>query len=126
MKWNDDKSLFLTRIFVWLSAAALAALCVSAPWIFSWFIRERMILSADSRIYFLATTYTTAIPAAAALYMMNRLLANIKREDGIDLPGQQFLLSGILCPLCRCSVYGPDPPGDQKCICPGGGDQEGK
>ena len=31
MKWNDDKSLFLTRIFVWLSAAALAALCVSAP-----------------------------------------------------------------------------------------------
>lgn len=81
MKWNDDKSLFLTRIFVWLSAAALAALCVSAPWIFSWFIRERMILSADSRIYFLATTYTTAIPAAAALYMMNRLLANIKREE---------------------------------------------
>ena len=34
MKWNDDKSLFLTRIFVWLSATALAALCVSAPWIF--------------------------------------------------------------------------------------------
>ena len=45
MKWNDDKSLCLTRIFVWLSAAALAALCVSAPWIFSWFIRERMIFS---------------------------------------------------------------------------------
>ena len=29
MKWNDDKSLFLTRIFVWLSAAALADLCVA-------------------------------------------------------------------------------------------------
>ena len=83
MKWNDDKSLFLTRIFVWISAAALIVLCVGAPWIFSWFIRERMILSPDSRNYFLATTYTVAIPAAAALYMMNRLLALI----GIDGPG---------------------------------------
>ena len=145
MKWNDDKSLFLTRIFVWLSATALAALCVSAPWIFSWLIRERMILSADTRIYFLATTYTTAIPAAAALYMMNRLLANIKREEvftekntgylrGMSwcclAAGLIFLASSFYYPaffaLRCCRVYGFDPPGDQKCVCPGGGDQEGK
>lgn len=81
MKWNDDKSLLLTRVCVWLSAVALVLLCVSAPWLFSWFIQKRLILPPQSRDYFLVTTYTVAVPAAIALYMMNRLLANIRKEE---------------------------------------------
>ena len=81
MKRNDDKSLLLTRVCVWLSAAALVLLCVSAPWLFSWFIQKRLILPPQSRDYFLVTTYTVAVPAAIALYMMNRLLANIRKEE---------------------------------------------
>lgn len=105
MKWNDDKSLFLTRIFVWISAAALIVLCVGAPWIFSWFIRERMILSPDSRNYFLATTYMVAIPAAAALYMMNRLLANIKREEVFTEKNTGYLRGMSWCCLAAGLIF---------------------
>ena len=91
MKWNDDKSLLLTRVCVWLSAVALVLLCVSAPWLFSWFIQKRLILPPQSRDYFLVTTYTVAVPAAIALYMMNRLLANIRKEEVFTEKNTRYL-----------------------------------
>ena len=91
MKWNDDKSLLLTRVCVWLSAAALVLLCVSAPWLFSWFIQKRLILPPQSRDYFLVTTYTVAVPAVVTLYMMNRLLANIRKEEVFTEKNTRYL-----------------------------------
>lgn len=124
MKWNDDKSLFLTRVFVWGCAGALVVLCLGAPWIFSWFVQKRMLLPPVSRNYFLATTYTVAVPAAVVLYQMNRLLANIRREEvftgqntaylrGMSwccvIAGLIFFISGFYYPaffaLCAAAVF---------------------
>ena len=105
MRWNDDKSLFLTRIFVWLGGAVLAVLCVSAPWVFSWFVRERMLLPMEYRNYFLATTYTVALPAVAALYMMNRLLANIKREEVFTEQNTGYLRGMSWCCLAAGLIF---------------------
>lgn len=99
MKWNDDKSMLLTRVCVWLSAVALVLLCVSAPWLFSWFIQKRLILPPQSRDYFLVTTYTVAVPAAVALYMMNRLLANIRKEEVFTEKNTRYLRGMSWCCL---------------------------
>ena len=105
MKWNDDKSLLLTRVCVWLSAAALGLLCVSAPWLFSWFIQKRLILPPQSRDYFLVTTYTVAVPAAIALYMMNRLLANIRKEEVFTEKNTRYLRGMSWCCLAAGLIF---------------------
>lgn len=105
MKWNDDKSLLLTRVCVWLSAAALVLLCVSAPWLFSWFIQKRLILPPQSRDYFLVTTYTVAVPAAIALYMMNRLLANIRKEEVFTEKNTRYLREMSWCCLAAGLIF---------------------
>ncbi len=105
MKWNDDKSLLLTRVCVWLSAAALVLLCVSAPWLFSWFIQKRLILPPQSRDYFLVTTYTVAVPATIALYMMNRLLANIRKEEVFTEKNTRYLRGMSWCCLAAGLIF---------------------
>ena len=105
MKWNDDKSLLLTRVCVWLSAAALVLLCVSAPWLFSWFIQKRLILPPQSRDYFLVTTYTVADPAAIELYMMNRLLANIRKEEVFTEKNTRYLRGMSWCCLAAGLIF---------------------
>lgn len=105
MKWNDDKSLLLTRVCVWLSAVALVLLCVSAPWLFSWFIQKRLILPPQSRDYFLVTTYTVAVPAAIALYMMNRLLANIRKEEVFTEKNTRYLREMSWCCLAAGLIF---------------------
>lgn len=105
MKWNDDKSLLLTRVCVWLSAVALVLLCVSAPWLFSWFIQKRLILPPQSRDYFLVTTYTVAVPAAVTLYMMNRLLANIRKEEVFTEKNTRYLRGMSWCCLAAGLIF---------------------
>lgn len=105
MKWNDDKSLLLTRVCVWLSAAALVLLCVSAPWLFSWFIQKRLILPPQSRDYFLVTTYTVAVPAVVTLYMMNRLLANIRKEEVFTEKNTRYLRGMSWCCLAAGLIF---------------------
>ncbi len=105
MKWNDDKSLLLTRVCVWLSAAALVLLCVSAPWLFYWFIQKRLILPPQSRDYFLVTTYTVAVPAVVTLYMMNRLLANIRKEEVFTEKNTRYLRGMSWCCLAAGLIF---------------------
>ena len=105
MKWNDDKSLLLTRVCVWLSAVALVLLCVSAPWLFFWFIQKRLTLPPQSRDYFLVTTYTVAVPAAIALYMMNRLLANIRKEEVFTEKNTRYLRGMSWCCLAAGLIF---------------------
>ena len=105
MKWNDDKSVLLNRVCVWLSAAALVLLCVSAPWLFSWFIQKRLILPPQSRDYFLVTTYTVAVPAAVTLYMMNRLLANIRKEEVFTEKNTRYLRGMSWCCLAAGLIF---------------------
>ncbi len=105
MKWNDDKSLLLTRVCVWLSVAALVLLCVSAPWLFSWFIQKRLILPPQSRDYFLVTTYTVAVPAVVTLYMMNRLLANIRKEEIFTEKNTRYLRGMSWCCLAAGLIF---------------------
>ena len=60
-----------------LFAALLAAVCLFAPELFRLLIRLRLWDQQVLLPLFLASTYTVAVPAAAALYGLWRLLKNI-------------------------------------------------
>ena len=80
MNWSKDKSLMLSRICIWIFTGILAVMCVAAPWVYRWFVDLRGLKAQGMLAFFLATNYSVAIPVAIALYLMNRLLANISRE----------------------------------------------
>lgn len=84
---------------------SLVLLCVSAPWLFSWFIQKRLILPPQSRDYFLVTTYTVAVPAAVTLYMMNRLLANIRKEEVFTEKNTRYLRGMSWCCLAAGLIF---------------------
>lgn len=77
LEWNKDKSLRLSRFCVALFMVLLAALCLGAPWLFRLLIALRPAELSGKLPLFLASTYTVAAPAAAALYGLRKLLQNI-------------------------------------------------
>ena len=81
MDWNSDKSVRLSKFCVYLFMALLVILCAGAPWIFRWLIAVRAMDLKESLPYFLISTYTVAVPAAAALIDLRQLLRNIGAGD---------------------------------------------
>lgn len=77
MDWNRDKSVRLSKFCVGLFMVLLAGLCVFAPWIFRRLVALRGPYLTGALPYFLFSTYTAAVPAAAALVDLRRLLYNI-------------------------------------------------
>ena len=73
MNWNKDKSVKLSKFCVCLFMLILAGVCIGAPWLF------------------LVSTYTAAVPAAAALYGLWRLLRNIS-EGEVFIPENVSIL----------------------------------
>ncbi len=78
MKWNEDKSVKLSKFCVYFYMAVLAAVCVLAPWLFRWLITVRNE-SVTKLPLFLAAAYTSAVPAACALWELHRMLCNISQ-----------------------------------------------
>lgn len=78
--WNKDKSLQLSKFCVYLFMVIFAGLCVGAPWLFDRLITLRAAQLAGTQPFFLASTYTAAVPAALALWCLRLLLRNIGEE----------------------------------------------
>ena len=66
MNWNKDKSVKLSKFCVCLFMLILAGVCIGAPWLFRLLIRLRVQDLAGKFELFLVSTYTAAVPAAAA------------------------------------------------------------
>lgn len=81
MNWNKDKSLVLSQICVWIFAGLLFAGAAGAPWLFGIFIKVRGGVLDGRLPYFLVSTYMAALPAAVALFLLYRLLGNIKKGE---------------------------------------------
>ena len=77
MKWDQDKSVKLSKFCVVLFMVLLAAVCLTAPWLFRLLIRLRLWDQQVKLPMFLVSTYTVAVPGAVALAALWRLLKNI-------------------------------------------------
>ncbi len=76
MNWNQNKSMQLSKFCVYLFMVILVVVCVLAPQLFRALLEMRGESMAKLP-FFLAAVYTTAVPAAAALWDLRKLLWNI-------------------------------------------------
>lgn len=77
MNWNRDKSLLFSKLCVCLFGCVLIGACISAPWLVRLFTEQRAVGLVEKQALFLISIYTAAIPAAAALWDLWRLLWNL-------------------------------------------------
>lgn len=80
MKWDQDKSVKLSKFCVYFYMVLLVIICALAPWLFRWLIGVRNE-SMTKLPLFLITAYTAAVPAACALWDLRRMLLNISAGD---------------------------------------------
>ena len=59
MKWNNDRSLLLSRVCVWVFTVLLAALLLTAPWFWNWILWRSSV-----RMVYIGVTYASGVPAA--------------------------------------------------------------
>ena len=78
MDWNKDKSVKLSQFCVVLFMVILAAICLFAPQLCRLLIRLRRWDEEIKLPLFLASVYLSAVPAAAVLWALWRLLRNIR------------------------------------------------
>ena len=77
MKWNQNKSIMLSRIAVYVCMGLLLAVWGMAPWLITLLLRLRAPELFPLRPLFLLSVYALSVPAAAALCGLYRLLGNI-------------------------------------------------
>lgn len=106
MNWNQDKSLKLTRISIGIFTAILMGMCAGAPWLYRIFIELRAPFLEGKLYWLLATNYATAVPVAAALYQMNRLLSNISCDEVFVAENTRCLRILSWCCLAAGVIFG--------------------
>ncbi|HHX77155.1 MAG TPA: DUF2975 domain-containing protein [Firmicutes bacterium] len=79
--WDDKKSLFLSKVFLFLFISGLIGVIVTAPWLTRWFLDFSRAELKGTRPFFLATIYGGAIPAGILLYNLLGLLKRIEKEQ---------------------------------------------
>ncbi len=90
MNWTQDKSVKLTQGCIYGFMAAFVVILLGAPTFFRWLLNAQG-LPAGKLLPVLLTIYAGAVPAAAALWNMNRLLRSI-RENQVFIPGNVVIL----------------------------------
>ena len=105
MDWNKDKSVKLSQFCVVLFMVILAAICLFAPQLCRLLIRLRQWDARLKLPLFLASIYSSAVPAAAVLWALWRLLRNI-RAGAVFIPENTALLRLISwCCIAAGLVY---------------------
>jgi len=77
--WNDSKSLYLSKVSVWLFMVLLLVCAILAPRLVSRLLLMSYAARDAGRIFFLVTIYAGSIPAAALLVIFNVFLRRIGR-----------------------------------------------
>lgn len=87
--WTSKKSVTLSLIMIYCFATALAVLAAAAPWLFPLYIRATG--KPETLTVILLVTFYCCVPAGvAALYVLWRLLRNIRN-------GAVFVRDNITC-----------------------------
>ena len=108
MDWNKDKSIKLSLICVYVFAAILLALDVSAPLFAPWFSSEYVYVER-SGIYMLFTVYSGSVAAWLCLWYLRRLLMNVRDgrvfvDDNVQLMRRIGWCCGAAALICLVSA----------------------
>lgn len=91
MNWNEDKSVKLSKICVYLCMVIFAGVCIGAPWLFRYLVIEVQGEPWQLVPMFLTTVYLGAVPAAAALWDVRKMLLNIGHGEVFEKKNVQIL-----------------------------------
>ena len=100
MKWNNDRSLLLSRVCVWVFTVLLAALLLTAPWFWNW-----ILWCSSVRMVYIGVTYASGVPAAVVLFCLHRLLRNISEEEVFIQENVRSLRIMSWCLMAAALVY---------------------
>ncbi|MDL2219798.1 DUF2975 domain-containing protein [Ruminococcaceae bacterium OttesenSCG-928-O06] len=75
--WNEKRSLWLSKACTLAFCAVLVAVVVAAPWLAKWLVTVAPSVQPQHTTLLLVTVYVGAVPAAALLVCLYRLLHNI-------------------------------------------------
>ncbi len=82
MKWTPNRSVFLSKICVWLFMAAYAAVVLACPMVVKEYEALRTAqLSAFHEHLIMITIYVCAVPVGVILWSLMRLIRNIGQEQ---------------------------------------------
>ena len=95
MNWSSKSSIWLSRLCVVVFGLVALAILVSAPWLVKGFVQfSRAGLENKTEGLLLATIYTGGVPAVYILWLLWRLLDNI-RAGKVFIPQNVQLLRRI-------------------------------
>ena len=100
MKWNNDRSLLLSRVCVWVFTVLLAALLLTAHWFWNWILWRSSV-----RMVYIGVTYASGVPAAVVLFCLHRLLRNISEEEVFIQENVRSLRIMSWCLIAAALVY---------------------
>lgn len=80
MKWTRNNSIRLSKVCIWLFAAAGAVCMLGLPSVLGGIVSRRGLEPGYGRMCFLVSFYTLLVPAVTALICLYRLLNNISRN----------------------------------------------
>ena len=100
MKWNNDRSLLLSRVCVWVFTVLLAALLLTAPWFWNWILWRSSV-----RMVYIGVTYASGVPAAVVLFCLHRLLRTISEEEVFIQENVRSLRIMSWCLMAAALVY---------------------
>ena len=72
MKWNNDRSLLLSRVCVWVFTVLLAALLLTAPWFWNWILWRSSV-----RMVYIGVTYASVSYTHLDVYKRQELLKKV-------------------------------------------------
>lgn len=93
MEWNKDRSITLSICCVFVFALLLMAADIAGPFALNW-LYESTAMSPAHRIFALLTLYSASVFAWVCLYMLWRLLKNLRKAQ-VFTPESIRLLRGI-------------------------------
>lgn len=109
MDWNKDKSIKLSLICVYVFAVILLVMDVMAPFWASWFSREYVFVK-HSGVYMLFTVYLGSIAAWICLWLLRKLLMNIRKgnvfvQENVQNMRRISWCCGIAAAICLISSF---------------------
>ena len=81
MNWSHKRSIFLTKICIWLFVAGYLLVLATCPFLVKSFLCYSSSACEEQSILFIITLYACAVPVGIILFHLNQLVSAIGNED---------------------------------------------
>lgn len=81
MKWNNQRSMILTKLCIGIFAILYAVVVAFCPWLVRRFVACNFSAWKEDAVFFMMTIYACAVPLGVILWNLYRLIVRIEGEE---------------------------------------------